>query len=134
MRRLVGLAIASSLAGLACSSTTGPTISAYAGNWAAITFTSDAGCGGSCGGFNHVTVLANGSFQPGGNGLLYNVVGVIDSTGTIRGSVIWDNPPAYTRDSLVGACALVNSCQGSAVGGFPGTGAAVLFTMERTLP
>jgi hypothetical protein len=118
---------------LACHSTTGPSTSPYAGSWAVLAFTSDSGCGGFCGGFNHVPVLTDGSFQPGGNDLLYNVVGVIDSTGQIRGSVIWDNPPTYTRDSLVGSCASINACAGSVVGGFPVSGASVTFSMVRSL-
>lgn len=133
MRRLVVLALAAPLVVLGCRSTTAPTTSPYVGSWAVLAFTSDSGCGGFCGGFNHVAVLANGSFQPGGNALLYNVVGVIDSTGQIRGSVIWDNPPTYTRDSLVGSCPTVNACAGSVVGGFPISGASVTFSMMRNL-
>ena len=133
MRRLVVLALAAPLVVLACHSTTAPSTSPYAGSWAVLAFTSDSGCGGFCGGFNHVPVLTNGSFQPGGNDLLYNVVGVIDSTGQIRGSVIWDNPPTYTRDSLVGSCPSINACAGSVVGGFPVSGASVTFSMMRSL-
>jgi hypothetical protein len=133
VRRLVALAFAASLVVLACHTTTAPSTSPYAGRWAVLAFTSDSGCGGFCGGFNHVPVLGNGSFRPGGNDLLYNVVGVIASTGQIRGSVIWDNPPTYTRDSLVGSCSSINSCAGSVVGGFPVSGASVTFSMMRTL-
>jgi hypothetical protein len=86
-----------------------------------------------CGGFNHVPVLTDGSFQPGGNDLLYNVVGVIDSAGQMRGSVIWDNPPSYTRDSLFGSCSTINACAGSVVGGVPLSGASVTFSMVRSL-
>lgn len=133
MRRLVVLAFAVPLIVLACHSTTGPSTSPYAGSWAILEFDSDSGCGGFCGGFNHVPVLTNGSFQPGGNELLYNVVGAIDSTGHIRGSVIWDNPPTYTRDSLVGSCSTTNACAGSVVGGVPVSGASVTFSMMRSL-
>jgi len=134
VRRLVALVFGTSLVLVACHKTTAPSISRYAGNWATMTFTSESGCGGFCGGFNRVPVLNDGSFQPGGNDSLYNVVGVIDSTGQIGGSVIWDNPPIYTRDSLVGSCASIDSCAGSVVGGLPMSGAAVTFTMARNVP
>jgi hypothetical protein len=134
VRRLVALAVALSVMVVACHSTTAPFISPYSGTWAVLTFTSQAGCGGFCGGFNRVPVLNDGSFQPGGNDSLYNVVAVIDSLGGLRGSVIWDNPPVYTRDSLVGSCASIDSCAGSVTGGFPVSGAAVTFSMARNLP
>jgi len=62
------------------------------------------------------------------------VVAVIDSTGHIRGSVIWDNVPDYTTDSLVGACPTIDNCSGSVIGGFPVSGAPVTFTMIRNEP
>ncbi len=101
VRRLVAIVAASSLLVVACRKTTEPTISVYEGIWAELTFTSQGGCGGFCGGFNRVAVLNDGSFEPGGSDSLYKVVAVIDSTGHIRGSVIWDNVPDYTTDSLV---------------------------------
>jgi hypothetical protein len=135
VRRLVALAVATSvMAVVACHKTTEPSISRYAGTWAVLTFTSPLGCGGFCGGYNRVPVLNDGSFQPGGNDSLYNVVAAIDSVGDINGSMIWDNPPVYTRDSVIGSCATIDSCAGSVTGGFPVSGAAVTFTMIRTLP
>lgn len=134
MRRLVALAVATCIMVVACHKTTAPSISRYSGTWAVLSFTSQVGCGGFCGGFNRIPVLNDGSLQPGGNDSLYNVVAVIDSGGDINGSVIWDNPPVYTRDSLVGSCASIDSCSGSVIGGFPVSGAAVTFSMERNLP
>jgi hypothetical protein len=119
---------------LACRKTTEPTISVYEGVWAELAFTSAAGCGGFCGGFNRVAVLNDGSFQPGGSDSLYKVVAVIDSTGHIRGTVTWDNVPAYTTDSMVGSCSSIGSCTGSVIGGFPPSGAAVTFSMIRNAP
>jgi hypothetical protein len=119
---------------LACRKTTEPIISVYSGVWAQLTFRSEAGCGGFCGGFNRVAVLNDGSFQPGGSDSLYSVVAVIDSTGHIKGTVVWDNVPIYTTDSLVGICATTDTCSGSVIGGFPGTGAPVTFSMIRNEP
>jgi hypothetical protein len=135
VRRLVALAVAAFVSVcVGCHTTTAPSISRYAGNWAVLTFTSPLGCGGFCAGFNRVPVLSDGSFQPGGNDSLYNVVAVIDRMGGVTGSVIWDNPPDYTRDSLIGSCPSTDSCAGSVTGGVPASGAAVTFTMERNLP
>jgi hypothetical protein len=134
VRRLVAIVVASSLMALACRKTTEPTISVYEGIWAQLTFTSQGGCGGFCGGFDNLAVLNDGSFEPGGNDSLYNVVAVIDSTGHIRGTVIWDNVPVYTTDSLVGACPTIDTCSGSVIGGFPVSGAPVTFSMIRTEP
>jgi len=134
VRRLVAIVAATSLMVLGCRGTTEPTISVYEGIWAELTFTSQAGCGGFCGGFDRFAVLNDGSFQPGGSDSLYKVVAVIDSTGHIRGSVIWDNVPDYTTDSLVGACPTIDNCSGSVIGGFPVSGAPVTFTMIRNEP
>jgi hypothetical protein len=134
VRRLVAIVAACSLMALACRKTTAPTISPYEGVWAELSFTSPAGCGGFCGGFNRVAVLNDGSFQPGGSDSLYKVVAVIDSTGHVRGSVVWDNVPDYTTDSLVGACPTTDTCSGSVIGGFPGSGAPVAFSMIRSEP
>jgi hypothetical protein len=134
VRRLVAIVAACSLMALACRKTTEPTISVYEGVWAELTFTSAAGCGGFCGGYNRVAVLNDGSFQPGGSDSLYKVVAVIDSTGHIRGTVVWDNVPLYTTDSLVGICATIDACSGSVIGGFPASRAAVTFSMIRNAP
>ena len=134
MRRLVAIVVASSLMALACRKTTEPTISVYEGVWAELTFTSQGGCGGFCGGFDRLAVLNDGSFQPGGSDSLYNVLAVIDSTGHIRGTVTWDNVPIYTKDSLVGACPTIDNCSGSVIGGFPVSGAPVTFSMIRNEP
>jgi hypothetical protein len=134
VRRLVTIVAACSLIALACRKTTAPTISVYEGVWTELTFTSAAGCGGFCGGFNNVAVLNDGSFQPGGSDSLYNVVAVIDTTGHVRGTVVWDNVPVYTTDSLVGLCPTIESCAGSVIGGFPSNGAAVTFSMSRPAP
>jgi hypothetical protein len=134
VRRLVAIVAVFSLMVLACRKTTEPTISVYEGIWAEMTFTSQGGCGGFCGGFDRVAVLNDGSFQPGGSDSLYNVVAVIDSTGHIRGRVVWDNVPVYTTDSLVGTCPTTDNCSGTVVGGFPVSGAAVTFTMMRNEP
>jgi hypothetical protein len=119
---------------LACHKTTAPIISAYEGVWAELTFTSAAGCGGFCGGFDRLAVLNDGSFEPGGSDSLYNVIAVIDSTGHIRGTVVWDNVPVYTTDSIVGSCSSIDSCAGSVIGGFPSNGARVTFSMTRNAP
>lgn len=118
----------------ACRGTTAPVVSPYSGTWAVLAFTSGLGCGGFCGGFNRVPVLNDGSFDPGGNDSLYAVRAVIDGTGHITGSVVWDNPPIYTRDSLVGSCTSIDNCAGKVVGGFPVSGASVTFSMLRNLP
>jgi hypothetical protein len=134
VRRLVAIVAACSLVALACRKTTAPTISMYAGIWTELTFTSPAGCGGFCGGYNNVAVLNDGSLEPGGSDSLYNVVAVIDSTGHIKGTVVWDNVPVYTTDSLVGICATTDNCSGSVIGGFPVSGARVTFSMVRNSP
>ncbi len=134
MRRLVTIVAACSLIALACRKATEPTISVYGGVWAALTFTSEAGCGGTCGAFNRVAVLNDGSFQPGGSDSLYRVVAVIDSTGHIKGTAVWDNVPVYTTDSLVGICPATDTCSGSVIGGFPVSGAPVTFSMIRNEP